>query len=108
MMTSKNLYIKLRILFPGSKVPYDYTLGTDGKSEEQFIHEWHLDARQPTQKKIDSLDEQAEKEVAMMAVIENRMTEYPTWDEIRHAQLDGGMEEIQERRQAVKNKYPKP
>ena len=40
----------------------------------------------------------------------NRQLEYPTHDDCIHALLDGGdtLTELQEKRQAVKTKYPKP
>jgi|TARA_R100000482_G_C5080763_1_gene125929 hypothetical protein len=40
----------------------------------------------------------------------NRKTEYPTFEDCIHALLDGGdtLTELQEKRQAVKTKYPKP
>jgi len=40
----------------------------------------------------------------------NRQAEYPSHDDCIHALLDGGdtLTELQEKRQAVKNKYPKP
>ena len=40
----------------------------------------------------------------------NRQAEYPTHDDCIHALLDGGdtLTELQEKRQAVKTKYPKP
>ena len=40
----------------------------------------------------------------------NRKAEYPTHEDCIHALLDGGdtLTELQEKRQAVKNKYPKP
>ena len=40
----------------------------------------------------------------------NRQAEYPTHEDCIHALLDGGdtLTELQEKRQAVKNKYPKP
>ena len=40
----------------------------------------------------------------------NRKAEYPSHDDCIHALLDGGdtLTELQEKRQAVKNKYPKP
>ena len=39
----------------------------------------------------------------------NRKAEYPSHDDCIHALLDGGdtLTELQEKRQAVKNKYPK-
>ena len=40
----------------------------------------------------------------------NRQAEYPTHEDCIHALLDGGdtLSELQDKRQAVKNKYPKP
>ena len=40
----------------------------------------------------------------------NRKAEYPTHEDCIHALLDGGdtLTELQEKRQAVKTKYPKP
>ena len=40
----------------------------------------------------------------------NRKTEYPSHEDCIHALLDGGdtLTELQEKRQAVKTKYPKP
>ena len=40
----------------------------------------------------------------------NRQAEYPSHEDCIHALLDGGntLTELQEKRQAVKNKYPKP
>jgi len=40
----------------------------------------------------------------------NRQAEYPSHDDCIHALLDGGdtLTKLQEKRQAVKNKYPKP
>ena len=40
----------------------------------------------------------------------NRQAEYPSHDDCIHALLDGGdtLTELQEKRQAVKTKYPKP
>ena len=40
----------------------------------------------------------------------NRKAEYPTHEDCIHALLDGGdtLTELQEKRQAIKNKYPKP
>tara|TARA_Y100001938_G_C7969566_1_gene368611 strand:+ start:640 stop:879 length:240 start_codon:yes stop_codon:yes gene_type:complete len=42
--------------------------------------------------------------------LENRKLEYPSMQECIHALLDGGntLTELQEKRQTVKNKYPKP
>mgnify|MGYP005634312231 CR=1 FL=1 len=41
------------------------------------------------------------------AYIGKRLTEYPTLQECVHAMLDGNLEELQAKRQAVKAKYPK-
>ena len=37
----------------------------------------------------------------------NRKAEYPTIEECVHAMLDGGLDELQAKRQVVKQKYPK-
>ena len=37
----------------------------------------------------------------------NRQAEYPTIEECVHAMLDGGLDELQAKRQVVKQKYPK-
>jgi hypothetical protein len=41
------------------------------------------------------------------AYIGKRLAEYPTLQECVHAMLDGNLEELQAKRQAVKAKYPK-
>lgn len=41
------------------------------------------------------------------AYIGKRLAEYPTLQECVHAILDGNLEELQAKRQAVKAKYPK-
>ena len=43
-------------------------------------------------------------------ILKNRRNEYPSLDDCVHALLDGGdtLTELQEKRQTVKTKYPKP
>jgi hypothetical protein len=62
---------------------------------------------------IDELQAEINKLQAEYDALEwkrNRKAEYPTHEDCIHALLDGGdtLTELQEKRQAVKNKYPKP
>jgi len=41
------------------------------------------------------------------AYARSRKVEYPTIEDCVHAMLDGGLDELQAKRQAVKQKYPK-
>tara|TARA_R100001440_G_scaffold42406_1_gene62116 strand:+ start:227 stop:526 length:300 start_codon:yes stop_codon:yes gene_type:complete len=72
--------------------------------------EWHNGttpiSKTDIQAKIDEL--QAEYDAEQWK--RNRQAEYPSHDDCIHALLDGGdtLTELQEKRQAVKNKYPKP
>jgi len=42
-----------------------------------------------------------------LQIIENRKNEYPTIDECVHAILDDTLDDLQAKRKAVKEKYPK-
>jgi hypothetical protein len=62
---------------------------------------------------IDELQAEINKLQAEYDALEwkrNRKAEYPTHEDCIHALLDGGdtLTELQEKRQAVKTKYPKP
>ena len=70
---------------------------------------WHKGNPIPTEQIQTKLDElQAEHDAEEWK--RNRQAEYPSHDDCIHALLDGGdtLTELQEKRQAVKNKYPKP
>ncbi len=70
---------------------------------------WHKGDPIPTEQIQTKLDElQAEHDAEEWK--RNRQAEYPSHEDCIHALLDGGdtLTELQEKRQAVKNKYPKP
>lgn len=52
--------------------------------------------------------EDISKEYALKEVIAKRIAEYPSAAEFLNAFFDGGLEELREKRLAVKAKYPKP
>ena len=70
---------------------------------------WHKGDPIPTEQIQTKLDElQAEHDAEEWK--RNRQAEYPSHEDCIHALLDGGdtLTELQEKRQAVKTKYPKP
>tara|TARA_R100001509_G_scaffold130001_1_gene83329 strand:+ start:197 stop:496 length:300 start_codon:yes stop_codon:yes gene_type:complete len=70
---------------------------------------WHKGNPIPTEQIQTKLDElQAEHDAEEWK--RNRQSEYPTHEDCIHALLDGGdtLTELQEKRQTVKTKYPKP
>ena len=70
---------------------------------------WHKGDPIPTEQIQTKLDElQAEQDAEEWK--RNRQAEYPNHQDCIHALLDGGdtLTELQEKRQAVKTKYPKP
>ena len=70
---------------------------------------WHKGDPIPTQQIQTKLNElQAEHDAKEWK--RNRQAEYPNHQDCIHALLDGGdtLTELQEKRQAVKTKYPKP
>ena len=112
-----NLITKLSILFPDINfTDIDHRPHTDhlgscevfGNSTKQWIQTWTYDIPQPTPGELASVSRAAYEHDQLAIVLGQRRKAYPTWEEIHHAQLDGDMDEIQARRQAVKEKYPKP
>ena len=70
---------------------------------------WHKGNPIPTEQIQTKLNElQAEHDAEEWK--RNRQAEYPTHEDCIHALLDGGdtLTELQQKRQAVKTKYPKP
>ena len=55
----------------------------------------------------DAENNQIDAKFSELQVIENRKKEYPTIEECVHAILDDTLTDLQAKRTAVKNKYPK-
>ena len=62
----------------------------------------------PTEEELNSQVTQLQAEYDAQAYSRNRLTEYPTTQECVHAILDDDLDALQVKRQAVKDKYPKP
>ena len=75
------------------------------KQQQQAFLKWENQSKpQPTKAQLDEIAEQLFPSWEV-----NRKNEYPTLQECIHALLDGGdtLTELQEKRTAIKNKYPK-
>jgi len=71
--------------------------------------EWlDTEQTQPTQAEIDAEVIRLQAEYDAQAYSRNREAEYPSVQECVHAILDDDLTALQEKRQAVKAKYPKP
>ena len=60
-----------------------------------------------TEEQLNALESEADAVEALNQVYANRKAEYPTIEEAVHAILDDDLENLQIKRQAVKEKYPK-
>ena len=77
-------------------------------SEDRTIV-WKDDATDlPTEAEIDAEIIRLEKEYSDNEYARNRQTEYPSIQECVHAILDDDLTALQEKRAAVKAKFPKP
>jgi len=78
----------------------DFILNNDG--DGVYIKKWLSDKPQPTEVEIETAHTAWENDYAR-----NRLKEYPSIEECVHAMLDDGLVALQEKRAAVKAKYPK-
>ena len=71
---------------------------------------WHEDTTPIPKAEIEAKMNELQAEYDAEEWKRNRQAEYPSHDDCIHALLDGGdtLTKLQEKRQAVKNKYPKP
>ena len=72
--------------------------------------EWHNETTPIPKADIETKMNELQAEYDALEWKRNRKAEYPTHEDCIHALLDGGdtLTELQEKRQAVKTKYPKP
>ena len=79
---------------------------SDGNGD--FINSWNVSGlSQPTEEQLNAVESQANDLEALNQVYANRKAEYPSIEECVHAILDDDLENLQIKRQAVKEKYPK-
>ena len=78
---------------------------SDGKGP--YLAEWYSDKPQPSEAEIATAVKAYEDQWNAQEYARKRKAEYPTIEECVHAILDGGLDELQDKRQVVKQKYPK-
>ena len=87
----------------------DYILQDDGKG--WFIREWFSDKPRPTTADIEIAHAEWQAEYDAQAYARKRVAAYDaagcTIEECVHAILDDGLIALQEKREAIKAKYPK-
>jgi|ETN01SMinimDraft_1059929.scaffolds.fasta_scaffold53300_2 hypothetical protein len=96
-------YGLLRLGFTGS----DFELRDDSDGKGAYIDEWRSDKPQPSAEAIKTAQDEYDTEYASLEYSRNRKEEYPTIEECVHAILDGELDDLQIKRQAIKDKYPK-
>jgi len=85
----------------------DVKLQDDGKGA--YIKEWNVAEAQPTEEQLNALESQANDMEVLNQVYANRKKEYPTIEELVVALYDSDDKAaVDEKRAAVKLKYPKP
>ena len=88
----------------------DIILQDNSNGQGAYIKEWNLDIAEPTDEQLATYEDEASAEEALNTVYSNRRSEYPNHNDCIHALLDGGdtLTDLQAKRTAVKDKYPKP
>ncbi len=69
---------------------------------------WYGDVEAPSKEEIEDEILKIKEEEALVEYKKLRKLEYPSLEECIHAILDDNLEELQAKRKAVKEKYPKP
>ena len=84
----------------------DFRLQDDGAGA--YIKEWKSALPQPSVAEIETAHAEWQAEWDAQEYARNRKEEYPSIEECVHAILDNQLDALQVKRQAVKDKYPKP
>ena len=103
-----------KYLEANSKVYLDelpnYVLQNDSDGNGDYIKSWNVsDLTEPTAEQLATYEDAGNTDEDAEMLIVNRRREYPGILDCLHALLDGGdtLTELQAKRTAVKNKYPK-
>jgi len=88
----------------------NYSLQDDGNGA--YIRFWNADVigvAKPTNEELNAFESSANTEETLNVILDNRRKEYPNHEDCIHALLDGGdtLTDLQTKRTAIKNKYPK-
>jgi hypothetical protein len=84
----------------------DYDLEADSEGNPQ-ISDWRSSSPQPTASEIEAAHAEWITEQAAQEYARKRKEEYPSIEECVHAILDDDLVALQEKRAAVKARYPK-
>ena len=109
-----SLYSKVKLyLEDNSKTisEFDNNIRLQNDTGTDYIKSWNVSGlAEPTAEQLASYEDTANTEETLNNVIDNRQAEYPSVQDCVHALLDGGdtLTDLQDKRQAVKTKYPKP
>ena len=91
----------------GFEVETDFRCEDQSDGKGPYIAAWYSDKPQPSDAEIDQAIKAYEVEWKAQEYARKRQAEYPTIEDCVHAILDGGLDELQAKRQVVKQKYPK-
>ena len=91
----------------GFEVETDFRCEDQSDGKGPYIAAWYSDKPQPSDAEIDQAIKAYEVEWKAQEYARKRQAEYPTIEECVHAMLDGGLDELQAKRHAIKAKYPK-
>lgn len=83
----------------------DFVLRSDGG--DTYIEQWLSSSDRPTTAEIEAAHAVWQAEHDAQEYARKRKAEYPSIEECIHAILDDGLVALQEKRAAVKAKYPK-
>jgi len=83
----------------------DFVMRDDGGGS--YIETWMSGSDRPTMAAMEAAHNEWAVYHASQEYARKRKVEYPTIEECVHAMLDDGLVELQEKRAAVKAKYPK-
>jgi|TARA_Y100000310_G_C20569088_1_gene757062 hypothetical protein len=83
----------------------DFVLQNDG--DGTYIRDWNSNKQKPTTADIEAAHAEWQSEYDAQEYARKRLAEYPTIEECVHAILDDGLVELQEKRAAVKARFPK-
>ena len=108
-----SLYTKVKKYLEANSKTWEDTkvsLQNNSDGNGDFIASWSYDIAEPTDEQLATYETDGNTEEALNTVYNNRKTEYPNHNDCIHALLDGGdtLTDLQNKRQAVKTKYPKP
>lgn len=92
----------------------DFILQNDSDGNGTYIAQWNSDQPQPTEAEIETAHAEWQAEQDAQAYARNRKAEYPTTEELMVALWEAVIEErmassidLQGKRTAIKEKYPK-